>query len=185
MMGREWLMRLSLLARSSAQASVLLAALLLAAVLLTGGCSSDSPITPASDDGTATVDTSTVTFDYFHTTAYHADGVVKTGLDLQWQIAFHSTQGRDLRIKRYELLDQGGEILHEETDPIPRFIESGRTLPDKWPWVELDAPTAEGSYTFAVAYDLGHLGPDSAGGVVWTGTIATGRIDTTFMVVSP
>ncbi|MBD3297377.1 MAG: hypothetical protein GF341_01885 [candidate division Zixibacteria bacterium] len=143
------------------------------------GCSDDDPVGPG--DGIP-VDTSSLQFVNFHSTGYHDDGEVKTGLTMQWTLAFESTTGRDCRVQFYRLLDQDSTEVHRRDNPTIKYIEDGSELSDKDVWVPIDGPTSSGDYTFIVYYETGRLMDTGEGGTEWNGPLSTGAVSRDFSI---
>lgn len=150
----------------------------LLAVMALASCDSDSPT--SSGGSGRLVDTTQVQFTSLEYYGYAADGMVETGLELQWRIAFHSTARRWLRITGYRL-DLDGAKLLERTYFDPATHPSGSTISGKETWIPVDAQTPEGAYRFRVQYQTGRRSVNAVGDTIWTG-LGSGSLDTTFQL---
>lgn len=150
----------------------------LLAIVALPSCDSDPPT--ASGGSGRLVDTTQVRFASLDYHGYVADGMVETGIELQWRIAFHSTARRWMRVVGYRL-DRDGAALLERTVFSSAVHPSGDTISGKETWIPIDAPTPEGAYRFRVQYQTGRRSVNAVGDTLWTG-LGSGSLDTTFQL---
>jgi hypothetical protein len=147
---------------------------------LAAACGSEPSPTDGGDESTPP-DTSTLSFQRFEVIGWSAEGTIRTGLEMHWDLEFHSSTGRDCRINRYTLADADQQILYDEVDPIPAIVEDGGILTDKNRFIEIDGATPTGTYHFSVLFETGRRSVID-GVVDWMGPLSTGQLDTTFFV---